>query len=31
MFREAVTWLGKALDGVDDDSSPLVATATAYA
>lgn len=31
MFREAMTWLCKALDGVDDDSSLLVATATAYA
>jgi predicted ATPase len=31
MFREALNWLTAALDRVDDDTSPLVATATAYA
>lgn len=29
-FREAMTWLTKALDGVDDDTLSLVAVATAY-
>jgi tetratricopeptide (TPR) repeat protein len=30
-FREGLSWLTAALDGVDDDSSPLVASASAYA